>query len=127
MGEPSNIRQITPFMHAADIEAALRFFDLIGFRTQVRMANYAYVEREGAGVRILESRDANGEAFASHGGFAYYVDVRDVDAIAAELKRKLEAAQIAVVGPIDQHYRQRELIIDAPDGAKFVFGQPIPR
>ncbi len=47
-------------------------------------------EREGAGLRILAAPDAH----IFQGGrdrFAYYVDVRDVDAIHAELKLRLNA------------------------------------
>lgn len=120
-----NSIQITPFMHVADLEAALKFFALIGFELRFRRSNYAYVEREGAGVRILESRRENGEPHAAHGGFAYYVDVRDVDALSAELKPKLQAVGAEVKGPVDQHYRQRELMIRAPDGNLLVFGQAI--
>lgn len=118
-----NVIHITPFMHAPDLEAALGFFDLLGFTCLYREANYAYVEREGAGVRILESRAEDGAPFPSHRGFAYYVDVRDVDAIVAEVQPRLEAAGVEFAGPKDQHYRQREFMIRAPDGNVFVFGQ----
>ena len=40
----SNFIQITPFMHVEDLEKALAFFnDILGFETQLRMANYAYL------------------------------------------------------------------------------------
>ena len=44
--------QVTPFMHVADLEAAVAFFrDLLGFAVPFQMPGYAYVEREGCGVR----------------------------------------------------------------------------
>lgn len=122
-----NVRQITPFMHAPDLDAALAFFGLIGFRVAFRQSNYAYVEREGAGVRILQSHDGTGAPHRPHKGFAYYADVRDVDAIVAELKPKLAAAGIEAHGPVDQEYNQREFMIRAPDGNTLVFGQAIGR
>ena len=57
----SNFIQITPFMHVQDIEKALTFFnDILGFETQLRMANYAYLHRETVGFRLLEERGADG-------------------------------------------------------------------
>lgn len=121
----SGIQQITPFMHAPDLEQALQWFALLGFEARFRHANYAYVARGVAAVRILESRAADGTPFPSHRGFAYYVDVEDVDAIVGELRPKLEAARIEFVGPVDQDYGQREFMIRAPDGGVFVFGQAL--
>ncbi len=117
--------QITPFMHVRDLEAALEFTAMLGFEPVVRMREYAYVEREGAGLRIM----AYPEAHVFEGGrdrFAYYLDVRDVDAVHAELKDRLAALPAEDVhGPADKPYGQRELLIRAPDGQLFVFGAAI--
>jgi len=122
----SNILQITPFMHVEDLHKALAFFnDIVGFQTTFRQPGYAYVEREGAGIRILES---HGEEGAPPGNrrFAYYVDVRDVDALYAELKPKLDTLPKGDVhGPADKPYHQRELLVLAPDGNLLAFGQAI--
>ena len=125
MGE-RNVLQITPFMHVAELEPALAFFvDLLGFTPRLVGGGYAYVEREGAGIRILQHRDP-AELGAAHGGFAYYVDVRDLAAIERELRPRLAAlAEADVHGPIDQPYGQRELMVRAPDGNLVVFGQAI--
>jgi catechol 2,3-dioxygenase-like lactoylglutathione lyase family enzyme len=124
----SNFIQITPFMHVPDIDAALAFFeDVLGFETLFRMDDYAYVEREGAGIRILRNRAEDG-APPGNRRFAYYVDVRDVDALYAELKPKLDALPPADVhGPADKPYDQRELLVLAPDGNLIAFGQAIRR
>src|SRR5688500_17209954 len=113
-------------MHVEDLEAALAFFNgLLGFETLYRESNYAYVEREGAGIRIMENEGEDG-APPGNRRFAYYVDVRDVDALHAELKPKLDSLPPRDVhGPADKPYRQRELAIVAPDGNLIVFGQPI--
>jgi len=124
----SNFIQITPFMHVPDIDAALAFFeDVLGFETLFRMDDYAYVEREGVGIRILQNRGNDG-APPGNRRFAYYVDVRDVDALYAELKPKLDALPPADVhGPADKPYDQRELLVLAPDGNLIAFCQAIRR
>ena len=121
-----NVIQITPFMHVPDIDAAIAFFEeILGFETLFRMSDYAYIEREGAGIRMLENRGDDG-APPGNRRFAYYLDVRDVDALYAELKPKLDTLPPADVhGPADKHYNQRELLVLAPDGNLIAFGQAI--
>ena len=122
----ANIIQITPFMHVRDLEGALEFVcGTLGFTTLFRMPGYAYVEREGAGLRIMERPDA--VVFPPDcGRYAYYLDVRDVDALHAELKPRLDALpERDVHGPADKSYGQRELLVRAPDGQLFAFGQAI--
>ena len=122
-----NVLQITPFMHVADVDEAVLFFtDTLGFDCEFRQPGYAYVSLEGAGVRIL-GHDAPEEIGTAHRGFAYYVDVRDLDPILKALKPKLDRLPASDVhGPVDQPYGQRELMIRAPDGNLVVFGQPLP-
>jgi catechol 2,3-dioxygenase-like lactoylglutathione lyase family enzyme len=121
-----NIVQVTPFMHVPDLEAALAFMTgTLGFQVDFRQSNYAYVSREGAGLRILEA--GPGDPFQpGTRRFAYYFDCRDVDALHAELKPKLDALPARDVhGPADKPYRQRELLVLAPDGNLIAFGQAI--
>lgn len=121
-----NFIQITPFMHVPDIEKALAFFnDVLAFKTLYREANYAYIHRETAGIRILENVGEDG-APPGNRRFCYYVDVRDVDALYAELKPKLDQLPPGDVhGPADKPYRQRELLVLAPDGNLIAFGHAI--
>ena len=102
MEHRANIIHITPFMQVPDLPAALAWFELLGFRPLFRMSNYAYVARDEVAVRVLEARQEDGAAFPPHRGFAYYVDVRDVDAVVAELTPRLENAGIEFKGPVDQ-------------------------
>jgi len=113
-------------MHVQDIEKALTFFnDILGFETQLRMANYAYLQRETVGFRLLEEKGADG-APPGNRRFAYYIDVRDVDQLYAELKPKLDTLPARdVYGPVNQPYGQRELLVLAPDGNLIAFGQAI--
>jgi catechol 2,3-dioxygenase-like lactoylglutathione lyase family enzyme len=122
----ANIIQVTPFMHVRDLDEALGFWcGLLGFESKVRMRDYAYVEREGAGVRILADPDAH-RFESGRQRFAYYLDVRDVEAVYAELKPRLDALPAGDVhGPADKEYGQRELLIRAPDGQLVAFGQAI--
>ena len=127
MNENRNFIQITPFMHVQDIESALQFFkDILGFKVLHRSNDpgYAYVEREGCAFRILQSTEAKyGER-----DFAYYIDVRDVDKLYAELKPKLDTLPPShVFGPKDQSYLQRELLIRMPDGNVLGFGAAIKK
>jgi catechol 2,3-dioxygenase-like lactoylglutathione lyase family enzyme len=122
-----NFIRITPFMHVPDIEAALGFFNALGFKTWFRAGTYAYVQRETAGVRLLQNEGDDG-APPGNGRFAYYVDVNDIDALHAELRPALDAMPAgAVHGPADKEYGQRELCVVAPDGNLLVFGQSIER
>jgi hypothetical protein len=123
--EKGNFIRITPFMHVPDIDAAVKFFEDIGFTTYYRFNNYAYVQRECAGVRLLENQ---GDDVAPPGNrrFAYYIDVEDIEALYQELKPKLDAMPEGDVhGPADKPYNQRELCVLAPDGNLLVFGQSI--
>jgi len=143
-----NFIQITPFMHVPDVEAAVAFFrDVLGFEPLWREADYAYVEREGCGIRMLQNERAaapkgadagvRGTSAHAHGDdgapagnrrFCYYVDVRDVDALYEALKPKLDALPPGDVhGPADKPYNQRELLVLAPDGNLIAFGQALRR
>ena len=121
-----NFLQITPVIHVPDLDQALSFFgDLLGFSTVINGGAYAYIEREGIGVRLLQN-DSDDRAPPGNRRFAYYIDVRDVDALHAELKPKLDRLPRGDVhGPADKPYGQRELLILAPDGNLLAFGQGI--
>jgi catechol 2,3-dioxygenase-like lactoylglutathione lyase family enzyme len=118
-----NTYQITPFMHVADFAAALRFLtETLGFAAIVNDGGYAYCEREGAGLRLLQNDDP-AELGVPHRGFAYYIDVKSVETVLAQIGDRLaDLPPGDVVGPVDQPYGQRELMIRAPDGNLIVFG-----
>ncbi len=113
-------------MHVPDIEAALLFFtDMLGFEVKFRMGKYAYVERDNVAFRVFEDSPEEWEPTRFR-PFAYYIDVRDVDALYAELKPKLDLLPAGeVMGPLNQGYGQRELLVRAPDGRTLAFGQAI--
>jgi catechol 2,3-dioxygenase-like lactoylglutathione lyase family enzyme len=118
--------QITPFIHVPDIEAALEFFtDVLGFEVPYRMGEYAYIQRETVGIRLMQGHGENA-GIVGNRRFAYYIDVKDVDGLYAELKAKLDQLPKGDVhGPANKEYGQRELLVLAPDGNLIAFGQPI--
>lgn len=124
----TNIMQVTPFMIVPALEAALDFMvSVLGFQADFRMGDYAYVSRENAGMRIMEAGPGN-PFQPGNRRFAYYFDCRDVDALYAELKPKLDLLPNADVhGPADKPYGQRELLVLAPDGNLIAFGHAIHR
>ena len=121
-----NFIRITPFIHVPDIEEAVAFFEMLGFTSYFRMGSYAYVQRECAGVRLLQNDDEGNSAPPGNRRFAYYIDVEDIERLHAELRPKLDTLPRGDVhGPADKEYGQRELCILAPDGNLLVFGQSI--
>jgi predicted enzyme related to lactoylglutathione lyase len=123
--EKGQFIRITPFIHVPDIAAAVAFFESLGFTTYFRFEDYAYVQRETAGVRLLQNRGDDG-APSGNRRFAYYIDVEDIEALYLELKPVLDAMPKGNVhGPADKPYNQRELCVLAPDGNLLVFGQSI--
>src|SRR5579862_6253563 len=121
-----NFIQVTPFIHVQDLKQALIFFsDILGFKILLQFEDYAYVHRETVGFRLREQHGPDG-APPGNRRFAYYIDVRDVDLLYAELKPKLDTLPEGDVhGPADKWYGQRELLVLAPDGNVLAFGQPI--
>ena len=124
----ANLYRVTPFMHVPDFEKAVWFFtEVLGFTLYFRTSNYAYVQREQSGFRLLENVGVAGAPPGTR-RFCYDVDVEAVEAIAAELKPKASLLNDGDIhGPVDQIYGQRELMVVAPDGNLLVFGQDISK
>lgn len=121
----TKIHQITPFLHVPDMEAALAFFcDKLGFARTYRESDYAYIELEGCGLRLLEEPrrklTADGKARV-----AVYIDVSDVDALHARLALALATLPPDRVEPLmDKPWQQREFQVRMPDGDWLNFGAP---
>ena len=122
-----NFLQITPFMWVPNLADALRFLvDGLGFRIGFRSDIYAYVEREGVAIRVCVASDTPGEYSPGTRAFRYYIDVTDVLQVLAEIAPKLKAiGHPGILGPVDQAYGQREIMVIAPDGDLVVYGQAI--
>jgi len=85
--------------------------------------DYVYVHREAVGFRIFQ---LNPSTTVGSGRWAYYIDVKDVAAVEAELRPKLaDVPGQYLHGPVDQSYGQREFMVGMPDGLVLVYGQAI--
>jgi hypothetical protein len=126
-----NLLQVTPWLLARNVAGMVRFFvEVLGFRAEVQDDFYAYVSRDDAAVRIGKlSEGAQGAAERVEWGaraWLFYIDVRDVDALVAELRPKLLAAGLdGGEGPKDQSWGKREFWAPLPGGGYVVFGQEI--
>jgi len=77
-------------IHVIDSDEAVRFFvENLGFTAVVHQPGYAYLDREGAGLRVMGHKDQPEEIGSPHGGFAYYIDVRDVGVVLEQIGDKL--------------------------------------
>jgi len=122
----SNIVHVTPFLLVPDLAAALDFFTrVLGFTVPFQMENYAYLALDAAGLRLLAERTATPVA-REHARTTVYIDVRDVDALYAELQTRLATLPAEdVQPPVNQDYGMRELSVRMPDGHWLTFGQGI--
>jgi hypothetical protein len=122
----TTVHQITPFLHVPDLAAALEFFcGTLPFQLKFRESNYAYVELEGCGLRMLEEPTRkltpDGKARVS-----VCIDVSDIDALHAKLASSLALLPADRVEPLmDKPYRQREFQVRMPDGDWLTFTAPI--
>lgn len=120
------IYQITPFLHVPDLQDALAFFcGVLTFELKFHEGNYAYIDLEGCGLRLLEEPTrkltADGKARV-----AVYVDVADVDALHARLSPALATLPPDRVEPLmNKPYHQREFQVRMPDGDWLNFGAAI--
>ena len=122
----SNIVHVTPFLLVPDLDAALDFFTrVLGFTVPFQMENYAYLALDAAGLRLLAECTAT-PVTREHARTTVYIDVRDVDALYAELQLRLATLPAEdVQPPVNQRWGMRELSVRMPDGHWLTFGQPI--
>jgi catechol 2,3-dioxygenase-like lactoylglutathione lyase family enzyme len=126
MATPGELFQITPFLHVPNLAQALDFFTrVLRFEVTFRHADYAYLEWGPAAIRLLEE-PARALPAGDRLRLTVYIDVRDVDALYAELRPGLETLPADDIhGPMDEPWHQRELHIRLPDGQWLAFGMPI--
>ena len=124
----AHLIQATPFLHVPDLARALDLFTrVLRFTIKFSVANYAYLEREGAAIRILEEPDRNLQ-LEQKARVTVHIDVADVDALYSELASELAKLPDGdVEPPIDQPWSQRELQVRLPDGQWLSFGQPVAK
>ena len=112
-----------------DLARAVRFFvDVLGFHAWVDTESYAYLDRDGASVRLSQLSPDCADEQLEYGprAWLFYVDVRDVGALLAEIRPKLLAAgRPPGEGPVDQTWGKREWWAPGPEGGFIVFGEEI--
>lgn len=122
----SNILQITPFLHVDNLAQALDLFTrVLRFEVKFSQSDYAYLEHGPVALRILEE-PGRPTALGGKARMTVYIDVRDVDALYAELLPELRSLPAGdVEPPSDKPWNQRELHVRLPDGDWLAFGQPV--
>ncbi len=122
----SQVHQITPMLHVPNLEDALRLLcETLTFVVKYREPGYAYLELQGAGLRLLEEP---GRATPPDGKarMTVYVDVSDVDRFYEMIRLKLgQLPKEMVDTPRDKPWRQREFMVRLPDGDWMAFGQAV--
>jgi len=119
------VKQVTPFLHVPDMNAALTFFcETLPFKVLFRHSNYAYIAFGNAAVRLLEEPERvptpDGKARVS-----MYIDVSSVDELHAQLRQHLDVLPADRVEPVmNKPWGQREFQVRLPDGDWLTFGQP---
>jgi predicted enzyme related to lactoylglutathione lyase len=122
------LERITPFLHVADLDAAVSFCStVLGFRAVVRHSNYAYLQREQVPLRLL-GEPARPRAEGAARRLTVYVDCADVDAVARDIEaQRAQWPLLETVGPMDTDYGQREYHVRLPDGHWLAFGATIDK
>jgi len=121
-----------PILAVPDVVAALAYYEeKLGFRIKGQMGeppNYGIVERDGCTIHFLFSHHPAISAQPIGGGNAddgkggVYVEVADVDAVAADLVARGTAAEIT---PEDKPYGMRDFWFRDPNGYMLAFGMPL--
>jgi GNAT superfamily N-acetyltransferase len=124
LAKMARIRQITPFLLVPNMKSALALFcETLPFVLRFRESNYAYIELDGAGLRILEeaSRVLTPDEKAR---VTVYIDVENVDELYAQLGERLAQLPRDQVEPIAvQPWGQKEFQVRLPDGDWMTFGE----
>lgn len=120
------VQAVTPFVRCADLQVQVAFYqDCLGFKMTSLADNYAYLRHGGAALRLLEC-PPNSDGTALGHNQSFYIDVRDVDALYAQLKPALDGLpEGRVRAPFEQPYGQREFHVLDEDGALVFFGMAI--
>ena len=126
MAQAENIHQVTPMLHVHDFAEGLDFFTrILGFEITFSMDLYAYLERGGAAIRLLEDKHQS-KVCKDKAWVTVYVDVHDVDALFREYEERLSALPVEdVQKPRNQPWNQRDLQVRMPDGNWLTFGQEL--
>ncbi|APV48880.1 hypothetical protein BWI17_03800 [Betaproteobacteria bacterium GR16-43] len=121
-----DILQVTPFLHVPDLAQAVDLFTrVLRFEVKFRARGYAYLEREGAAIRILEEPGRELPELGAKVRITVCIDVRDVDPLYQEMLGELLVLPKGDVHPpMDEPWGQRDFHVRLPDGHWLAFTQP---
>jgi catechol 2,3-dioxygenase-like lactoylglutathione lyase family enzyme len=118
---------IAPIVPVRRVARSIDFYaQVLGFSVRERDARgtFAYVERGGVGLMLLDLDDYR-SAKATSEYFSSYVWVADVDALHAELAPALERLPEGRWTPVrTKPDGRREFHVTDPDGFLLFFGEP---
>ena len=120
------LTQITPFVPCTSLARQMVFYrDVLGFAVGFEAPNYAFLRRDDVAVRLVEV-DASVDLSHPEREGSFYIDVRDVDTVYAEMKPRLDPLpEGRVRAPFDQDYGQREFHVADEDCTLIFFGEAI--
>ena len=106
----NGVRSLVPFLHVMDLEASVRFYDLLGFSVQNETPTWRWLQSGDAALMLAQ---ASHPIDAGAQGVLFYVYVEDVTAKHAELL----AADVPCSEITYPAYNRRgEFRISDPDG-----------
>ncbi len=122
------MHQITPFVPCTDLGSQIAFYsNVLGFDVGFRADNYAFLRRDDVALRLVEV-DPDVDLHHPERQGSFYIDVRDIDALYAELEPELRSLpKDRVRAPFDQHYGQREFHVLDEDCTLIFFGEAVAR
>ena len=120
------LAQITPFVPCTALDPQVAFYrDVLGFAVGFQADNYAFLHRDDVAVRLVEVSDHVDLSHPEREG-SFYIDVRDIDAVYAEMKPRLDPLPAGRVRPpFDQDYGQREFHVADEDCTLIFFGEAV--
>ena len=126
--------EVRPFLGSSDVRASATWYgDVLGFEVGEPIVGaddvwlWVWLRRGPVGFMLNLHETHEDEAGADHVHppptftGSLYINVDDVDALAAEIGAKATLEY----GPTDQPHGMREIALADPDGYVLVFGQPI--
>ena len=122
------MHQITPFVPCSSLDRQIVFYhNVFGFTVGFQADNYAFLRRDDVAIRLVQV-DSSVDLNHPEREGSFYIDVRDIDALYASLKSKLETLPPERVrAPFNQDYGQREFHVADEDCTLIFFGEAVGR
>ena len=126
----ATLTQLRPMLDVPDLPATITFWtDVLGFEVLSRIDDdqgrptWCAIGRDGVQLMFTShyhDDDPDEEAHVAELTGSLYIDVDDVDAIASDIKGKVDF----IFGPEDQPHGMREVAIQDNSGYVVIFGRP---